>query len=697
MKAVSWLAAGAVLALSAHAREASTPPSINAFLNQPLLFSAELSPSGQWLSMIRDESYAPHIILTDLDSENPAFSGQLLGENIIVNWVEWANEETLILSITLLTDGQGNLVSLSKLSDSNLADMRRHIWPVTRLMLMDRKTKSMRRVFAGDRLLEKNLYLGSVVSFLPDDPEHFLMATRLRGDLDLFRINVRTGDHERVAIGAKNTGAWYVDSAGEPAFRVDFNRRGTRATFYGREDRDNGSIKWRKLKSVRIDRNGNDNVEQATEFRPIAPGPDIATYYVAARPSGANTTGIYLYNFETDTFVENLKSDDRFDIESALINWETGEYLGSYHYEDTLKIDYLDPVLQTHISRLDDQFEGQSNVVPLDSSRDGKRWLVETIGPLDGGTYLVYDTEKAELTPVGMRRPALKPETLSPVQVIHYTARDGLPLTGYYTRPVGLEAGAIPPLVVMPHGGPEMRDTLTFDGHAQLLASHGYAVFQPNFRGSSGYGLHFADAGRRQWGLAMQTDIEDGLKHLMSEGLARAGNACIYGYSYGGYAALAAATLTPDDYECVIAGSGPSDLSKMVRWIGREEGFKSENYEYWTAHIGHPSHHRDEMEAVSPALLASRVLLIHGKEDVIVPVEQSEYMHKALKEAGKDVTYLELKNSGHSFRPVSERQTEMETVLAFLAQHLTPPNAEVSTTGPAGTLEEEETASLSPD
>ena len=520
-----------------------------------------------------------------------------------------------------------------------------------------------------------------MVSFLPDDPDHFLIAARLRGDLDLFRITVSTGEHERVGVGRTSTFAWYVDRNGEPAFRADISSRGTRVTYYGREDRENGDIRWRKLRSVRVGETS-ELIESATEFRPISPGPDLSTYYVAARPLGANTTGIYLYNFETDTFVQTLKSHPTIDIENALINNETYEYLGSYYYEDTLKLEFVDEGLQAHIDGLSEFFDGEVNLVPADTSRDGSRWLVRTEGPQDPGSYFVYKRDEAHVEPFGQIYPALKNERLAKVEILRFSTRDGLELTGYFTRPSDLPEGQIAPVVMMPHGGPELRDTYGYNATAQILAAEGYAVFQPNFRGSSGYGLAFADAGRRQWGAAMQTDIEDGLLFLQASGRAQAGHACIFGYSYGGYAAMAAATLTPDLYQCVIAGSGPTDLVKMLNWIRREDGSDSEEYEYWVNHIGHPSRDKDAIYAVSPARLADKVqvpvLLIHGQEDSVVPIEQSEIMAEALKEAGKTYQYLELENSGHAYRSGRDKWREYETILKFLRVHLTAPEPVVA-------------------
>jgi dipeptidyl aminopeptidase/acylaminoacyl peptidase len=227
---------------------------------------------------------------------------------------------------------------------------------------------------------------------------------------------------------------------------------------------------------------------------------------------------------------------------------------------------------------------------------------------------------------------------------------------------------------MIPHGGPEVRDILTFNYDVQVLVAHGYQVFQPNFRGSSGYGMTFANLGRREWGGAMQDDLDDGLDHLVAEGLVDPGRACIVGTSYGGYAALAAATMTPELYQCVVAIAAPSDLFAMLKWERKEEGHDSESYQYWVNHIGDPRKDKAALQAVSPAKLADRVLapilLIHGTDDGVVPIKQSEIMVKALSKAGKAYQFVELEGSAHSRRSDEDQRLEYETILAFLGTHL---------------------------
>ena len=204
-----------------------------------------------------------------------------------------------------------------------------------------------------------------------------------------------------------------------------------------------------------------------------------------------------------------------------------------------------------------------------------------------------------------------------------------------------------------------------------FLASRGYQVLQVNFRGSSGYGRDFAEAGYGEWGGVMHEDIIDATRHLVSEGAARHETSCIMGYSYGGYAALLAGALQPQDFACVIAGGGPTDLYESLKQDRKAYGKDSSTFEYWTRSIGDMKADRDHLDAISPINLVSRfddpVLIFHGSEDSIVEVNHSEDMVKALQDAGKDVTYLTLDEGHYHNRWSIESSTEyFETLERFL-------------------------------
>lgn len=628
-----------------------------------------MSPSGRYISAVQGNADKSVLFIVDMQSGDVEPRTFDMGD-MYLNWVEWATDDRLILSVT----GYINYRTGKQMSRADLEELERYEWPApyTRIISMDRDGSTPATMFQDDGYLAKNYRLGEVVSFLPDQPDHILMAAPRLRDLDLFKVNIQDGSFQRIAEGTKKTFRWYVDRDGEPAFRYDSNNRATRMTIYAREDRQNGKIKWRKIKTIRMSREGRADADPS--FHPLFAGPTATTFYVRARPEGEDKAGIYLYDFEQDAYVDTVHVNPEFDMLGAIFNRDTGALQAVTHDEDQFVIAFEDPETQAQMEDLTAYFDDKLTVFPIRSNADGTRWLIETTGPTDAGSYYYYDSAETRIQLFGNRRVNLATKTLADTDVVRFVARDGLALMGYLTRPVSAAPGDRPPLIVLPHGGPEVRDRYGYDPMVQILAARGYQVFQPNFRGSDGFGRAFAALGHRQWGKDMQTDIEDGFAHLVETGLADAQRACILGGSYGGYAALAAATLTPDLYQCVIAIAAPSDLLAQLRYEREEEGSSSVIYKYWVQQIGDPGKDRSAIREVSPAKRADQVtqpiLLIHGKHDQVVPFEQMEFMAKALNRADKPFAQIVLEDSMHSFRTEEDKRKEYAAILDFLAAHL---------------------------
>jgi dipeptidyl aminopeptidase/acylaminoacyl peptidase len=252
----------------------------------------------------------------------------------------------------------------------------------------------------------------------------------------------------------------------------------------------------------------------------------------------------------------------------------------------------------------------------------------------------------------------------NPVRTIRFKARDGLEIPAVLTLPAGKEARALP-VVVMPHGGPFARDDEQWDFWAQFLAERGYAVIQPNFRGSSGFGSAFAAKGRGQWGLAMQDDLNDALAELVRQGIADPKRAAIFGGSYGGYAALRAAQRDGALYRCAISFAGVSDLDALIRY---DSSFLNSG-----AGRDWLRNQAPDLKSVSPINFPEQfsipVLLVHGKADKSVPVKQSREMADALKKAGKAVRYVEQPLGDHFMSREEDRVALLREVEAFLKQY----------------------------
>lgn len=295
----------------------------------------------------------------------------------------------------------------------------------------------------------------------------------------------------------------------------------------------------------------------------------------------------------------------------------------------------------------------------------------------DSGHYQLVDFEAGRADIAGELFPDLPPERVGLVRHLTYKASDGLEIPAYMTLPPGVTDPHNLPLVVLPHGGPAARDGAGFDYWAQAVASRGYVVLQPNFRGSTGYGREFLEAGYGEWGRKMQSDLSDGVRHLAAEGVIDPARVCIMGASYGGYAAMAGLALDGDVYRCGVAVSGVSDLRRMLRWTANTRGSRNNSsIRYWTRFMGADGVGDRDLDAYSPAMQAARVkaplLLIHGKDDTVVPIEQSRIMVSAMREANKPVEFVELNGEDHWLSRSETRIRMLEEAVRFLETHNPP-------------------------
>ncbi|GGA82358.1 prolyl oligopeptidase [Neiella marina] len=297
-------------------------------------------------------------------------------------------------------------------------------------------------------------------------------------------------------------------------------------------------------------------------------------------------------------------------------------------------------------------------------------FYVEGMG-IPGEYYLFSD---GEFTFVASSRPQLKAEQVNPVEVFSYQARDGLTIPALLTRPAHIESSQPLPAIMMPHGGPESYDRKGFDWLAQYFASRGFLVIQPQFRGSWGFGLEHVLKGRGEWGKKMQDDLTDAVTLLAQQGQLDANRVCIVGASYGGYAALAGATFTPDVYQCAVSINGIADLEMMLDREKRENRRRDSIVAYWEDAMANGKASDEYLESVSPIHHATNInapiLLIHGNIDEVVDIEQSEDMYKKLKKLGKEVTFVELDDEGHYLSKNETRLQTLKAIDSFIHSHV---------------------------
>ena len=336
------------------------------------------------------------------------------------------------------------------------------------------------------------------------------------------------------------------------------------------------------------------------------------------------------------------------------------------------RYNFLDPQDQASWQVVQKAFPGQ-RVRLISWSETRQKIVVGVDSPVEGPGYALVDLATHKANWLGASYDKLEAQDISPVRTVGYKAQDGMGLTGYLTLPRGLEAKGLP-LVVFPHGGPAVRDEPGFNWWAQAMASRGYAVLQVNFRGSNGFGWRFLQAGFGQWGRKMQTDLSDGVRELARQGVVDPKRVCIVGASYGGYAAMAGPTLDPGVYRCAAAVAGISDLRRFAPWVREQNGAGSQRY--LIRFLGAESIRDASLSEISPVAHIDRVnvpmLLVHGKDDTVVPLEQSRIMADALKAAGKPVEFVVLDGADHWLTRGDTRLATLYAVIGFIEKNNPP-------------------------
>lgn len=348
----------------------------------------------------------------------------------------------------------------------------------------------------------------------------------------------------------------------------------------------------------------------------------------------------------------------------------TGRMLGYREMGYSGKSVFFDPARQAAVRKIEAAFKGLDLSVES-FTPDLSKAIVKTTGSKDSGTWYLVDTVNLGAKAIGYDHIAIGPDKVGPISVFGYKARDGMDMDGILTLPPGGAAKNLP-LVVLPHGGPQSYDTPSFDWWAQAYASRGYAVFQPNFRGSTNRDDAFREAGRGEWGGKMQTDITDGVEALAAKGIVDPKRACIVGASYGGFAALAGVTLEQGRYKCAVAVAPVVDMGALYS----DARYDSNNGRLTKTYFMRQFGPENTWDARSPLRNAAKadapVLLIHGKDDIVVPVTHTDRMADALKDAGKTVQVIKMRDEDHWLSSQETRQQMLDAAVAWVLKYNPP-------------------------
>lgn len=509
---------------------------------------------------------------------------------------------------------------------------------------------------------------------LPDDPDHVLLnrieETPERRDdneldvvSDIFRMNINTGEMSRITPDHGIEGArmfrWVPDHTG--VIRIGFGETGEddEPVLLVRKD---ATSDWTRLHDNDLFGRG--------KFYPIGFGSDPDILYVSSSLA-TGRDAIYRFSIKQGRLKGKVFAHAEVDAEALFVSPDYERIVAVSYYDDEYRLAILDESFRERHARIAKAI-GTDKIFLGETDKAYSRQLVWAGDERSMGRAWIYFEASGKALPLPDPAPWIDEEASAPVTSVRYRARDGLEIPAYLTLPKGREKGEKLPAILLPHGGPYVRDYKTWNYWAQFLASRGYAVLQPNFRGSSGFGFRFSAMGFGQWGDDMQQDVADGAKWLISEGIAAPGRICIIGGSYGGYATLMGLVQDSDLFRCGVAWAPVTDLKKILQ----QDNMWDEDYAwYWRVTGGRSS---KELKEISPVYLTEKItrplLLMHGDEDDIVFIDQSRMLEKAMqkRKVSAPFRYLEFPGLGHQIETPEARERFLREMESFLLTHNPP-------------------------
>lgn len=642
-------------------------PPIEAFYPPKSLGGLALSPSGRYLAF--PDYRHTHDVITIIDLKTMTEVNRVREGFNSFTWVRWASEDRLVAGVRYYIPGYIKSEGKKRDETGKVAALQRVY--IQRVVSFDRDGFNRLYLFNdAKKSMKRYVNLARIEDILPNDPDHILMPA-FDGALYLWKVNIRTGAIEKVERGTSKTRGWDTNKQGRAVFRYDLSKNGKHMIVKARPPSDE---KWQTVARLRP--------EDQSLFEPIAATDDPNIYLVAARRKNADKTALYRYDLYTNQMLDKVADHEAVDIHGGVFD-NRGNFLGAVFENSRREYVFLDSTLQSHYEGLLKFMGPDVSLSVQDITEDGSKWLLYVSGPKEPGSFYVYDAKTRSADFLVSKNYDLEPEQLGSADFISYEARDGLQISGLHTKAVG-NVGTKAPLIILPHGGPQARTYFGHDRMVQYLASRGYQIFEPNFRGSRGFGQRFERAGYRQWGLAMQNDISDAVKHFVETGQVEHDEVCIMGMSYGGYAALMGAIQTPNLFQCAISVNGVADLESQIKYnLDKYKDIEGLQTLIVTT-IGDPNKDKDMIKSVSPIMQSEKLsiplLLMHGEMDQVVPVDQSRRLAEKLEAQGHNFRYIELPKANHNLRPkepdedISEDFLGIEDVVqiieAFLQQHL---------------------------
>ena len=632
----SICALGLILGIWA-ARALAEPIPLKYFARLPEFDEVSLSPDGRYLAMIRPVDGTRSLFALDRQA-NDSLRGLLGGDKkgrFQMTWCKWGNATRLVCGYQAMMREMGA------------------IFPITRMVAVN-VDGTEQKVLIQNGKAGASQFQDSVIDWTPDESQSVLVEADddENGFPSVFELNIYTGSMGTRVRERQPIRTFVADGRGN--VRLGFGTDGTERSYFARLADETSWTQLAKFKAFSGD----------SHMTPLAITPERNKVYASGSYDGRDALWeMDLTDRDNPTLIF---SHPQVDVDGPMLTQE-GRMLGIYYETDRPFAFYTDDLSRAVIDGVKQALPvGNFNRI-VDRSHDERLFVVKSSSDVDSGSYFLFDRKDGRLLRLGSEYPELleRQSELGRMQSIHYPASDGTEIPGYLTVPPGKRAERLP-LIVMPHGGPVARDTWSFDWLVQFLVSRGYAVLQMNFRGSSGYGDDWFWAAHQDWGGLTYSDITDGARWAIKEGIADPKRMCIVGWSFGGYAALLGAVRNGDIYRCAASIAGVSDLIELEHderyfiggRIAREQIGKD----------------RDKLKEDSPARHVASVtipvLMIHGDMDYQVRVDHSRDMAKALKRAKKSYKFVEIEEADHQMSRESDRLTLLTELENFLKAHI---------------------------
>ncbi|MDV6315181.1 S9 family peptidase [Idiomarina sp. HP20-50] len=616
---------------------------VKQFAHLPMVQQPSVSPDGKHIAVMVSNGDTYDVAVTPFGKQDLITVATLKEGEARIEWIEWINNERLLISSSFVENIAGKNFKIGRLyavnrDGSNFIEIKRRA----------QKDDSLARFRDND----------NVLSYLDDDPRHIILqGYNQRESYPVpYKVNVYDNTFEKLLVNRYEVSSWYTDSKGQVVLGLAYDDRNPLLrTFWYLEK---NSSEWKKLKSFEVTKEAYFNPVGFDSERQLA-------YVLSAHKIGR--VSLYTFNIKTGKYVDLIYTNPKYDVNSIIE--KDDEIIGVTYFDDYLKKHYFDEVDNKQSQLISNTFK-QLETYIVSRSKSKQKLLVYGVKDNIPGRYFLIDLEKGKATPWYSEYPYLEGKGLAKKENFSIQTEDGLTIHGYLTRPLN-SSGKVP-LIVFPHGGPSSRDYKYFDYAVQFFASQGYAVLQPNFRGSSGYGTAFEASGYGQWGLKMQDDVMAAVDWAVAQPGIDGNKMCAVGASYGGYVALTAAFKTPERFRCFVSIAGVSDLNSLVE--------NDSPFDILSAlrsrMIGNYNNPADAKRMRENSIIhhvqnvKRPILLIHGNIDTRVNIAQSEDLYDALKKAGKPVEFITLDYGSHFLDREPSRLKAFSTIQKFLDESL---------------------------